>query len=115
MQKGSQAKLTAKRKTKVSARLDDGYDVETILLAIDGCARSPYHMGKNDTGTVYDDLELICREGDKLEQFAHNVGKVIPENKNFDIGGFLNDKLTEATNGSQMGSGIVHKIESNLS
>jgi hypothetical protein len=26
-------------------------------------------MGKNDTGTVYDDLELICRDAMKVDQF----------------------------------------------
>ena len=29
-------------------------------------------MGKNGTGTIYDDLTLICRNGEKLEGFINN-------------------------------------------
>lgn len=63
------AKLTAERKRKVQARLREGYSVEQIKQAIDGCASSPFHLGQNDNGQVYDDLELICRNGSKIEQF----------------------------------------------
>lgn len=67
--KHPEAKLTPKRKARVRARLDEGYTVEQITQAIDGCASSPFHQGANDNGKVYDDLELICRSGEKLEQF----------------------------------------------
>lgn len=63
------AKLTAERRRKVEARLRQGYTVEQIKQAIDGCAASPFHRGENDEGRVYDDLELICRSGSKLENF----------------------------------------------
>lgn len=75
------AKLTKERKTKVIARLKD-YSVDDLKQAIDGCARSPHHMGQNDTGTVYDDLELICRDGKHVEQFRDNIGKAIPQDVN---------------------------------
>jgi hypothetical protein len=75
MNKTSMAKLTDKRKKSIQARLREGYSVDQIKQAINGCAQSPYHMGRNDSGTVYDDLTLICRSGDKLEQFANNIGK----------------------------------------
>lgn len=67
--KPPQTKFTNDRKAKVMARLKEGYSMEDICKAIDGCANSPHHMGKNDTGTVYNDLTLICRTGSKLEQF----------------------------------------------
>lgn len=78
MGKTSQAKLTDKRKKCIEARLKEGYTVDQIKQAIEGCAKSPHHMGQNDSGTVYDDLTLICRSGDKVEQFANNVAKFQP-------------------------------------
>ena len=78
MGKTSQAKLTDMRKKCVEARLKEGYTVDQIKQAIEGCAKSPHHMGQNDSGTVYDDLTLICRSGDKVEQFANNVAKFQP-------------------------------------
>lgn len=63
------AKLTKDRIAKISARLKDGYDAEQCKQAIDGCNASAYHMGQNDNNKVYDSIELIFRNGDKLEQF----------------------------------------------
>jgi len=63
-----QAKLTPKRRKLIAARLKD-YTLIEIQRAIDGCRASPFHMGQNETGTVYDDIELICRNGEKLESF----------------------------------------------
>jgi len=73
MKKTGQAKLTKKRSSCVTARLREGYTTDQLKSAIDGCARSPHHMGQNDTGTVYDDLELICRSGEKVEHFSNNI------------------------------------------
>lgn len=64
-----QAKLDAKRDRAIKARLKDGYTVEQLCKAVDGCKLSPHHMGKNDTSTVYDDIELICRDGPKVDKF----------------------------------------------
>lgn len=61
--------LTEKRKKKIEARLEQGYSVEDIKKAILNCSKSDYHMGKNDRGTVYNDIELICREPEKLDRF----------------------------------------------
>lgn len=63
------AKLTAERQTKIVNRLKDGYTSEQIKKAIDGCASSPFHTGENDQRKRYDDIELICRNGTKLESF----------------------------------------------
>lgn len=61
--------FTPERKRLVIARLEQGYSADDLKKAIDGCCKSPHHMGLNDTGTVYDDLTLICRSGSKIEQF----------------------------------------------
>jgi len=64
-----QAKLDAKREKAIKARLKDGYTVGEICEAIDGCLLSDYHMGKNESRTIYDDIELICRDGPKVDRF----------------------------------------------
>lgn len=57
------------RRSKVLARLREGYSVDQLRMAIQGCAASPHHMGENATKTRYDDLTLICRDGAKVEFF----------------------------------------------
>lgn len=64
------AKFTKERRAKVKARLSEGYTVEQLKAAVDGCRASPHHRGQNDAGAVYDDLELICRNGGKVESFV---------------------------------------------
>lgn len=64
-----QSKLIAARERAIAARLREGYTVDQVKSAIDGCKRSPFHQDQNDAGAVYDDLTLICRNGAKLEQF----------------------------------------------
>ena len=71
MQKGVQTKFSTKRRKAVQARLKEGRTVDDLKRAIDGCASSLFHMGQGpkSDGTVYDDLELICRNNEKVEQF----------------------------------------------
>ena len=63
------ALLGKDRKKAIEARLNEGYSVEDLKKAIDGCRSSAFHMGENERSTVYNDLELICRNGRKVEQF----------------------------------------------
>lgn len=63
------ARLGDDRKKKIKARLKEGYTPDDIKVAIDGCLASPYHQGENDRGTVFDDLELICRDSKRVDQF----------------------------------------------
>lgn len=65
------AKLLPVRSRKIAARLREGYTVEQIMSAIDGCKASPFHQGRNEYSAVYDDLTLICRDGSKLEYFIN--------------------------------------------
>jgi len=79
------AKLTNDRRTKILARLKEGYTVEQCKRAIDGCKASPFHMGDNPQGPfhmgdnpqgkIYDSITLIFRSGDKLEQFISYLDK----------------------------------------
>lgn len=63
------AKLDVKRSKAIVARLKDGYTPEQLCRAVDGCKMSPYHQGQNDTRTIHDDIELICRDGPKVDGF----------------------------------------------
>lgn len=62
------AKPTAGRRSKVLARLREGYTERQILTAIAGCNASDFHR---DGGHV--DLTLICRSGEKLEEFIERA------------------------------------------
>tara|TARA_R110001599_G_scaffold339851_1_gene559738 strand:- start:29058 stop:29873 length:816 start_codon:yes stop_codon:yes gene_type:complete len=64
------------RKKNVVDRLKEGYSVEEIKQAIVHCSTTPHNMGYNENRKVYDDLELICRSPEKLEQFRDNPGSL---------------------------------------
>lgn len=64
------AKLSEDRKGKIIARLREGFTVERLCQAIDGCASSPYNMGDNPRGRRYDSIDLIFRNAGKVDEFA---------------------------------------------
>ena len=82
MGKGQSTKLTTTRKNKIKARLSEGYTIDDIQSAIVGCTKSSHHMGSNPQSNPdnrrYDDIELICRTGDKLEQFIGYNNQITP-------------------------------------
>lgn len=65
------AKLTGDRERRVKARIREGYTVDDLKAAVDGCKASDFHMGRDakSEGKVFDDLELICRDGAHVERF----------------------------------------------
>jgi hypothetical protein len=65
------AKFIDKRRRAVRARLREGYTPREICEGIRGAALRPT---VGDNGVVYDDLELICRDGTKLENFRQRAG-----------------------------------------
>ena len=73
MGKTNSSKLTDDRRKKIYARLRDGYSEKSMIEAIDGCAQSDFHMGRDPktNGKVYDELTLILRNGTHLEKFQH--------------------------------------------
>ena len=64
--------LTEEFKTKIKARLKDGYSPDELKQAIVGCSLSPHHMGQNQQGKKYTSLELILRNSAKAEEFIEN-------------------------------------------
>ena len=66
------AKLDPKR-TKVIRSALKTYPPEILCESIEGYRKSEFHMGKNDTRTVYDDIEIMLRDAKHIErglQFA---------------------------------------------
>jgi len=53
----------------VVARLKEGYAVETLKKAIDGCHLTPYNLGQNERGQKYLSLELILRNSSNVSRF----------------------------------------------
>jgi hypothetical protein len=66
------AKPTKDRLAKIRSRRNEGYTVDEIHQAIDGAAKAAH---VNDAGRRFDDIELICRNGSKLESF---IGRAVP-------------------------------------
>jgi hypothetical protein len=60
--------LDAKRRRLIDKALI-AYPVDDVLDAVRGWRHSPHHRGENDTGTVYNDLGLLLRDGEHIERF----------------------------------------------
>lgn len=69
------AKQTPGRRRHIRARLKEGYTPAQLCEAVDGCRQSLFHMGANESQTVFDDLTLICRSGEKVEKFRGIASK----------------------------------------
>jgi len=69
------ARMNGKRKKVIIDRMKEGYEWEDFKAAIDGCRKSSFHMGDNNRNKPYNDIELICRDGVKLEGFAEQVSE----------------------------------------
>mgnify|MGYP001583984809 CR=1 FL=1 len=63
------SKLSAERRAKIKTRLGEGYTVAELCEAIDGCARSKFHRGGNEDGTVYNSIGLIMRNAEHVDDF----------------------------------------------
>jgi hypothetical protein len=63
------ARMDVKRAQVIRDRLRDGYTLEDLCLAIEGCAASAFHMGMNDRHQKYDSITLILRDADHVDQF----------------------------------------------
>ncbi|HAT1597251.1 TPA: hypothetical protein JAN72_06570 [Legionella pneumophila] len=69
------AKLDRKRQNIIKAALRLGYTSTELKQAIDGCAKTPHNMGKNDRNQIYNDISLILRDADHIERFINNANE----------------------------------------
>lgn len=60
--------LDEKRRIAIGAAIHD-YGIEQCKNAIQGCTMSDFHMGRNKANKRYDDVELILRDSQHIEQF----------------------------------------------
>lgn len=62
--------LDDKRRKLIRNALKTGYSVGQLKQAIDGCAKSAWHMGQNDRMTKYNGLDLILRNAEQIDKFV---------------------------------------------
>ena len=67
--KHTKSKLDKKRKTILKNALND-YGFDDCKKAIKGIGYSSFHMGSNETKTVYDSLSVIFKNADNVEKFT---------------------------------------------
>ena len=67
-EKNGNTLLDEHRSKKISLAIKN-YGMETCKKAIKGCSLSSWHNGHNPLGKKYQDLTLIFRNAEKVEQF----------------------------------------------
>ena len=65
----------------ITNRFKEGYTVDDIKKAIDGCFDTAWNMGDNPGKKLYNDITLICRSGDKLEYFRDSCNVEVQHGK----------------------------------
>lgn len=66
----SRIKLNDKRKRLIQSRLKEGWTIEDLKRAIDGCKASDFHQGREPGNPqIHDSIDLITRDGSHVEQF----------------------------------------------
>lgn len=67
------ARMDSTRRKLIDGALKLGYDSDQIKMAIFGCSRTPFNMGENDRGQVYDGLHIILKGADSIDRFNKNA------------------------------------------
>jgi len=57
-----QARPGKRDRKLIGARLEEGWTAEKLCAAINGYHRSPFHLGDNDRGRKFLNLDLVCRD-----------------------------------------------------
>lgn len=66
----TKAMYSRDREAKIAARLREGATTDELCYAVDGIAKSQWHMGQNDNGVRYDGIEFLFRNRANVEKFA---------------------------------------------
>jgi hypothetical protein len=64
------ARIGEKARRLIRDRLEDGWTVQDLCDAIDGCHRSRFHRGENTDGTAFQTLDLILRDSEHVQRFV---------------------------------------------
>lgn len=73
------AKFDSKRQRRIIARLKDGFTQEELCQVARGVKNSPFHMGDNDSHTLYDGIDTIYRDADQVEKFIELAKQTKPK------------------------------------
>jgi len=68
-----EAKFTDERRRKIGARLKS-YSVADLCAALDRASQSAYHLGQNDSGTVYADIDNLIGSDGKVDKWLASAG-----------------------------------------
>lgn len=66
----TKAMYSRDREAKIVSRLREGATTDELCYAVDGIAKSQWHMGQNDNGVRYDGIEFLFRNRANVEKFA---------------------------------------------
>jgi len=69
------AKLDAKRASKIRARLREGFTTDQLKTALRGAKLDGWLMGENPDGKVYDGLESLLKDAAKVERLLEITTK----------------------------------------
>ncbi len=75
---GPEPRLDRKRAEVIQDRLREGFDVETLKLAVEGVWLDSWHLGDNDRGAEYCDIRHALGDAAKVEKFAEHKERVQP-------------------------------------
>lgn len=78
------AKLDAKRRGRIQARLKDGFSTEELCKAIEGAKCDPWLMGSNPSKKVYDGIETVLRDAAQVEKLKALAGQPVVSNQSSD-------------------------------
>lgn len=73
-------KFSHARKQLIDRRLQN-YSADDLVLAVTGWLKSPFHRGENDGGKVYNTIELLLRNDEKIDQFISYHDARPPQDK----------------------------------
>jgi hypothetical protein len=68
------AKLERKRRSRIKARLREGFTGRELCIAIRGAKRDQFLMGQNSDGKVYDGLQTLLRDAEQVERLMALAG-----------------------------------------
>lgn len=77
------AKLDMKRQQRLRWALLN-YAEEECEQAIRGCSMSDFHMGRNSRGKTYNDISLVFRDAEHVEDFIDNYLKAATAKQELD-------------------------------
>ncbi len=111
------SKIDKKRTAKIISALEHGFTVDELKRAVDGAKSSPFHRGQNDRGVIYDSIDLIFRNPEKIETFICILGtQASPKNKNVSTGlklGFVERQKSQVNMLRKMGDKYFPHLSDN--